>query len=177
MDDDSKSKLKDILSAIDPVEFKWEETNMGSTGFEAQEIDLGITANVSLDTITLNGSSAYDTITIGDISTISIGGVGNNGSVLMSGGSNINWASQPNYTIGAGLAINSDDGKNYIKTDKHTIDIDELGDLMETLKKRLLILTPNFEMHEKYPMLKELYNEYKALEKLLSGPDNTQEDL
>ena len=173
MDNESKSKLKDILSAMDPVEFKWDETNMSSTGVVAEEV-----ADITTDgdMITLTGLSSYDTISIGDISTISIGAAGSNGSVLMSGGSSINWASQPNYTIGAGLAINSDDGKNYIKTDKHTIDIDELGDLMETLKKRLLILTPNFEQMEKYPMLKELYDEYKAMEKLLSGPDNTSEE-
>ena len=65
-------------------------------------------------------------------------------------------------------------GKTYIKTNKHTIDLDELGDMMETLKKRLLILAPDFEKHEKYPMLKELYNEYKAMEALLSGPDSNE---
>ena len=54
------------------------------------------------------------------------------------------------------------------------IDIDELADMMATLKKRLLILTPSFEMHEKYPMLKEMYDEYKAMERLLSGPDSDE---
>lgn len=51
------------------------------------------------------------------------------------------------------------------------VDIDELAELIKVLKERLLVITPNFEMHEKYPMLKELYDEYKAMEKLLSGPD------
>lgn len=65
-------------------------------------------------------------------------------------------------------------GATTISTTKNTIDIDELADMMETLKKRLLILTPNFEQHEKYPMLKELYDEYKAMERLLSGPDTNE---
>lgn len=63
-------------------------------------------------------------------------------------------------------------GKTYIKTKKHTIDLDELGDTMETLKKRLLILTPNFEQLEKYPMLKAAYDEFKMLEKLLGEPND-----
>jgi hypothetical protein len=65
-------------------------------------------------------------------------------------------------------------GKTYIKTNKHTIDLDELGDMMETLKRRLLILTPKFEQLEKYPMLKAAYDEFKMLEKLLGEPDDTK---
>ena len=65
-------------------------------------------------------------------------------------------------------------GKTYIKTNKHTIDLDELGDMLETLKKRLLILTPNFEQLEKYPMLKAAYDEFKMLEKLLGEPNDVK---
>lgn len=66
--------------------------------------------------------------------------------------------------------------KNTIRTPKHEIDIDELAEFIDVVKKRLLILTPNFEKHEKYPMLKELYDEYKALERLLSGPDSNNDN-
>lgn len=59
-----------------------------------------------------------------------------------------------------------------IKTNKHTIDLNELGDMMETVKKRLLILTPNFEQLEQYPMLKAAYDEFKMLEKLLCATSN-----
>jgi hypothetical protein len=168
MDNNSKTKLKDILSTIDPVEFKWEDNNMNSTGFMAQEVD-STTYTSDGDMITLSGS--YDTVTIGPIGTDFSGN-----SVLMSSGNAINWNTQPSYTIGTGLSINQDGGKNYIQTSKNKIDLDELAEMMETLKKRLLILTPNFEQMEKYPMLKELYDEYKAMEKLLSGPDNTSEE-
>lgn len=67
-------------------------------------------------------------------------------------------------------------GKNTIKTPTNEIDIDELAEFIDVVKKRLLILTPNFEKHEKYPMLKELYDEYKAMERLLSGPDSSNND-
>jgi len=59
-----------------------------------------------------------------------------------------------------------------IETPKHQINVDELAEFMDIVKKRLLILIPEFEKHKKYPMLKELYDEYKAMEKLLSGPDS-----
>ncbi len=164
MDNDSKNKLKDVLSAIDPVEFKWDETNMSTqTGFTAQEVDSTL-IDISYDTISLGPINSID---LGNI-TIT-GAVGSSGAYLGSNGVNAS-----TWSIGSGqpsINIANEGGKNYIQTNKHKIDIDELADIMETLKKRLLVLTPNFEMHEKYPMLKELYDEYKAMEKLLSGPD------
>lgn len=158
MDDSDKNKLKDVLSAIDPVEFKWDETNM-TTGVIAQEIGaIGSSTNIDL-------SAGYDTISIGSINSIDLGNITLSGSPMYNGSS---------WTVSSSPAINitSNHGRSYIKTEKHEIDLDELGEMMETLKKRLLILAPNFEMHEKYPMLKELYDEYKAMEKLLSGPDS-----
>ena len=59
-----------------------------------------------------------------------------------------------------------------INTKKGSVNMDELVDLIEVIKKRLLILTPNLDLHERYPLLKQLYDEYTALEKLLSGPDS-----
>ena len=90
---------------------------------------------------------------------------------------NSNWVSGSNISFTNSNGFHADTteyGKNTIKTAKSIIDIDELAEMMETLKKRLLILTPDFEKHEKYPMLKELYNEYKAMEALLSGPDDIE---
>lgn len=53
-------------------------------------------------------------------------------------------------------------------TSGKTINVDELADTLELIKKRFLVLTDNFEKHEKYPMLKQAYEEYKMLEKLIS---------
>jgi hypothetical protein len=72
--------------------------------------------------------------------------------------------------------INFSSSKSVLRTSKNEIDLDELADLIKVLKKRLLILTPDFEKHEKYPMLKELYNEYKAMERLLGGPDSSNDN-
>ncbi len=59
-----------------------------------------------------------------------------------------------------------------IATDKVKIDLNELGELITVLKERFLILTPNFEKHEKYAALKKAYDNYKLLEAMLSGEDN-----
>lgn len=152
MDKDSKDKLKDVLSAIDPIEYKWDETNT-TVGVIAQEID---------DTLTINlGNGVTDTITLGNSYTIS--------------GSAMNWS-----TTAGSVSI---DGKTHYSMDEITtatgkkIDLNDLADTIETLKRRFLVLAPNFEMHEKYPMLKQMYDEYIAMEKLLSGPDAEPEDM
>jgi len=153
MDDDNNDKSNDVpstIDSIDHVEFKWDETNT-TVGIIAQDIG---------------------TIDLSDYCNMA------SGSVLTAGanGSN-NWLNNSTISFANGSSFNADTttyGKTTISTAKSTIDIDELADMMETLKKRLLILTPNFEMHEKYPMLKELYNEYKAMEALLSGPDSNE---
>jgi hypothetical protein len=138
MDNDDSSKI--TLDQIQPIEFKWDESNM-SVGVIAQELgDISISMNDILSgTMTTSIGMTPQSYTVGQSSS--------------------------SFSFAKDLTANT------ISTNKHTIDIDELAEMMETLKKRLLILTPNFEMHEKYPMLKELYNEYKAMEKLLGGPD------
>jgi hypothetical protein len=143
---DDKDKV-DTPADITPVEFEWNETNM-HVGVVAQEI----------------GTIDLSSYTIGSTDTISIN-------------SSSNWANGHGFSFASGSSFNADTteyGKTTIKTAKNTIDIDELADVIETVKKRLLILIPNFEMHEKYPMLKEMYEEYKAMERLLSGPDTDE---
>ena len=54
--------------------------------------------------------------------------------------------------------------------------INNINKSIEEIKKRLAILEPNLELHEKFQGLKQLYNEYKSMEKLLSGPDKTEEE-
>ena len=57
------------------------------------------------------------------------------------------------------LTIQAENGGDaIIKTNKNTVNLDEVAVMMETLKERLLIITPDFEKHEKYPALKEASN-------------------
>lgn len=59
-----------------------------------------------------------------------------------------------------------------IATDKVKIDLNELGELISVMKERLLIITPNFEKHEKYAALKKAYDNYKLIEAMVSGDEN-----
>jgi hypothetical protein len=154
-----------------------DEIDKDKIGFIAQEI-----SSILPETITLSGLSGdpYDAgmITMGSVDLTNFGL--SNGQVTINGnpsgayltsnsGSSI-WTTT-NISNQPAISINNPSGKNTIKTPKHEIDIDELAETIDVLKKRLLVLTPEFEKHEKYPMLKEMYNEYKAMERLLSGPD------
>ena len=129
-----------------PVTFTTDTT---SVGFTAQEVGGVYISDGTIGNMNNGGFYTTDTITLG------------------SGTYGIDTSS---INFGNGIT------KNTIRTPKHEIDIDELAEFMDVVKKRLLILTPNFEKHEKYPMLKELYNEYKAMERLLSGPDSSNND-
>ena len=59
-----------------------------------------------------------------------------------------------------------------ISTDKGKIDLNELSELISVMKERLLIITPNFEKHEKYAALKKAYDHYKLIEAMVSGEEN-----
>lgn len=47
---------------------------------------------------------------------------------------------------------------------------------LKDIKKRLLILEPNFEAHERYPALKEAYEHYKLMEDLLLTGNEDEDD-
>lgn len=123
-------------------------TNATSMGITAQEVG-GFYITDNTGGINNSGFFTTDTITLG------------------SGTYGIDTS---NSNFGSGIT------KNIIRTPNHEIDIDELAEFMDVVKKRLLVLIPDFEKHEKYPMLKELYNEYKAMERLLGGPDSNNND-
>jgi len=43
----------------------------------------------------------------------------------------------------------------------------DVGDFINSMKERMLILQPNLEAMEEYPALKDAYDQYKMLERLL----------
>ncbi len=58
-----------------------------------------------------------------------------------------------------------------ISTDKGKLELNALIELVDTLKERLLILTPNFEKMEKYAALKKAYDHYKLMESMIGDED------
>ena len=103
------------------------------------------------------------------------GGGGGSGMVLTSigtgGGGGSGWVNANSFT-GSGLSTTvlsimaEGDGDAIIATKKNKINLDEMANVVDTLKERLLILTPNFEKMEQYPALKEAYDHYKLIEAL-----------
>lgn len=48
-----------------------------------------------------------------------------------------------------------------------TNDLKKIQERLSVVEERLLIIYPDKEMHEKYPALKEAYEAYKVIEKLV----------
>jgi hypothetical protein len=104
---------------------------------------------------------------MGNITIGSTGSISNSGMYMTTGG----WSSPNVYASNSMsttvLSIMAEgNGDAMIKTKKHNINLDEMAEVIETVKERLLILTPAFEKHEKYPALKEAYEHYKLIEAL-----------
>jgi hypothetical protein len=129
-----------------------------------------------------SGSGAGTTYTgYGAVPPLGAGAVGATGSFSIPSGTLSIGSNSPQWSsIGSGstsmttsiLSIMAEgDGDAMIKTKKNTINLDQMATMMETVKERLLILAPNFELHEKYPALKEAYEHYKVLEAMMAADD------
>ena len=55
--------------------------------------------------------------------------------------------------------------------DEDSPEMDEVKNRLATIEKRLSILVPDKKMLKKYEILQDIYNQYKAAEALLSGPE------
>lgn len=64
------------------------------------------------------------------------------------------------------------DGDVTLTAKGRTIKISELIDFIDDMKKRMLILEPNFEKHEQYPALKAAYEDYLLIERMVTGDQN-----
>lgn len=151
---------------------------MSSTAYDDQYVSItsyggggGATGAV------IGGSGGGTTYTgYGAVPPIGSGAVGATGSFTLPSGTLGIGSNSPQWTgISSGITMSTSvltimaegDGDAMIKTKKNTINLDEMATMMATLKERLLILTPNFEQHEKYPVLKDLYEQYKLVEAML----------
>ena len=111
------------------------------------------------------GSSGVYTTTAPNTSTITIPaqGGGGAGSYYTTGtGSSPMWTTT---TQNANVRITGNNPT--ITTDKNSINLDEVADLIKILKERLLVIIPDFEKHEKYAALKKAYDHYKLIEAMV----------
>ena len=70
----------------------------------------------------------------------------------------------------ATIYVNGEDPT--LKTEKVSINLNELGEMMKIMRERLLILVPDFEKHEKYEALKKAYDHYKLIEAMVMGKED-----
>lgn len=141
--------------------------------------------NITVDTssanyTTMHTTNGYTLNTTGTVTTNSPNSTYVNGGFYGTSGVTYNSTipSTGYYTGNLGGSTNYQSASIYvygtnptISTDQTKIDINELGELMKTLKERLLIIVPNFEKHEKYEALKKAYDHYKLIEKMI-GEEN-----
>jgi hypothetical protein len=55
--------------------------------------------------------------------------------------------------------------------DEDSPEIDSINTRLSAIEKRLSILVPDKKLLKKYEILQDIYNQYKAAEALLDGPD------
>lgn len=126
-----------------------------------------------------------------------LGATGSTGSSLGSSGGGSTWSGITNtvnagsvgtvgiYTAGATGAPSYYIASSYPHINnisQHDITIQykneyiEVGKTLKMLMDRLCVIEPNFKLMEKYPALKEAYDNYKLLEALLANEDNTKDE-
>lgn len=135
------------------------------------------------------GSGDTDAIDKVDLSTLtgvtislpSTGAMGATGSYGVYPGTVPGYYTVPN-TTGAGIG-----GMSYYTTTSPVTSIQsplvieyggtkiDVGQAITMLMERLCIIQPSFELHEKYPALKEAYEAYKSLEALCKSGDKDEQ--
>ncbi len=57
---------------------------------------------------------------------------------------------------------------------KDDMQVGELVDFVKVMQERMLYIAPNFEKHAKYPALKELYEQYQVMSRLINDDHNPE---
>jgi hypothetical protein len=111
-------------------------------------------------------------IVIGSSQQSNIGGVSVGPGLTINSGGSVTMAttSYVSNALRSTVTFSSSDGEK-------SVTIDEVIDFMEVMKRRMCMLDPLLEKHEKYPALKEAYDTYLLIERLCCGDDtNTDEE-
>jgi hypothetical protein len=111
------------------------------------------------------GSGVYTTTTAPNTSTITIPAQGGGVGTYLSSGTTSGPMWTSTTTQNANIKVTGNNPT--IHTDKNSINLDEVADLVKILKERLLVIIPDFEKHEKYAALKKAYDHYKLIEAMI----------
>lgn len=126
---------------------------------------MALTSNVTVPIqswVTIGGGG-------GGTGAYSIGGGGGTGAYSIGASSFSNAYTTGTYSHTATATATVTDDLTISRPGKSTI---KVGESLDMLMERLLVIEANFQKMEKYPALKEAYNNYKLIEALVSGEDN-----
>lgn len=166
-DDDIDNMIKKYIyespdggKTVTKREFGSDEKELIKLADEYEEIT-GNSYDMSRDWLDLNKTYTIDT------------------STLTTSGTTITTSASPDYQHLFDNAGSIDLSSVYTDVEQDiTLSVDgeerKISDLFKTvdvIKKRMAILEPKKEMLEKYTVLQDLYDQYKAAEALLGGPD------
>lgn len=124
-----------------------------------------------------NPSSTTTTYTINTGGTVPIGAVGSSGQYLITGSSGGNggtgylsntgslaWGVQSTTVNSSILQLSPGDGKDaIIKTNHNTINLDKLYKTVMMIADKMMIIADDPYFTEKYPTLKDAYEQYQTL--------------
>jgi len=165
---DKLQELKAALSQVTPDEVKKKESDE-SFGVIAEEVSKAMEGITISPLSSLDLSALSNSITIPPNSYSINTGAGMNGTWITAGGGLGVSGSGPAYstitssaTPGLSLDVNGDANfEGDIKWKGRS-----LTNMIETIEKRLAILTPDPKKLEKYEALQKAYDHYKLMEKL-----------
>jgi hypothetical protein len=72
------------------------------------------------------------------------------------------------YKSNSGYITSSGYGHTIVPEVAYKEDVSKINDRLSKIEERLCILSPSFELHDKYPALKEAYEAYRIIEGLVN---------
>lgn len=121
----------------------------------------------------------YDSIwsgAVGASPTVTSVNTAGTGSTGLYNGVNVYGGTSPTYYITSSSSPWTSNVGSTDLTIQYQNQTIEVGKTLKMLMDRLCVITPNLPLMEKYPALKEAYDNYKLLEALLANEDNTKNE-
>lgn len=106
------------------------------------------------------GSTGCATVNWGNLTTGAVGSTGSSGSTTY-------WSATPSYYTTSSIYANTNSYSNDIILRREGKPDIHVGEMFDTIMERLCIIQPALELLEKYPALKEAYENYKIVEAMV----------
>lgn len=112
-------------------------------------------SSTATSNVTISSGISHSTITNGQYTTI--GAVGSNGNLGI--GTSSNWNGTFSFNQPK-LSIDADSEGVVFKTEKHSVNWDELIDDIKSIKRAFMIMSNNDELMKKYPEINDMLSDW-----------------